>query len=65
LLELKKEFGLSYLFVSHDLAVINHIADRVAVMFKGKIVEEGDCADIVNNPQNEYTKTLLEAVPRL
>lgn len=65
MLELKKEFGLSYLFVSHDLAVINHVADRVAVMFKGKIVEEGECGEIVNNPQNEYTKTLLDAVPRL
>lgn len=65
MLELKKDFGLSYLFVSHDLAVINHIADRVAVMLKGKIVEEGDCEKIVANPQNEYTKTLLEAVPRL
>ena len=65
MLELKNEFGLSYLFVSHDLAVINYIADRVAVMYKGKIVEEGDCGDVVNNPQNEYTKTLLNAVMRL
>ncbi|MCL1946553.1 MAG: ATP-binding cassette domain-containing protein [Chitinivibrionia bacterium] len=64
MLELKNEFGLSYLFVSHDLAVINYIADRVAVMYKGKIVEEGDCKQIVNNPQNEYTKTLLDAVAR-
>jgi len=65
MLDLKKEFGLSYLFVSHDLAVINHISDRVAVMFKGKIVEEGECDEVVQNPKNEYTKTLLDAVPKL
>jgi ABC-type oligopeptide transport system ATPase subunit len=65
MLELKNEFGLSYLFVSHDLAVINHISDRVAVMFKGKIVEEGECNEVVLNPKNEYTKTLLDAVPKL
>lgn len=65
MLDLKREFGLSYLFVSHDLAVINHISDRVAVMFKGKIVEEGECEEIVQNPQNEYTKMLLDAVPKL
>ncbi|MDR0303249.1 MAG: ATP-binding cassette domain-containing protein [Chitinispirillales bacterium] len=63
--DLKNEFMLSYLFISHDLAVINHIADRVAVMYMGKIVEEGDCEEVVNNPKNEYTKILLDAVPRL
>jgi ABC-type oligopeptide transport system ATPase subunit len=62
MLDLKNEFGLSYLFVSHDLAVINHIADRVAVMYMGKIVEEGICEEVVNNPQNPYTKLLLSAV---
>jgi ABC-type oligopeptide transport system ATPase subunit len=60
--DLKCEFGLSYLFVSHDLAVINHVADRVAVMYMGKIVEEGICEEVVNNPQDEYTKLLLSAV---
>ena len=60
--DLKNEFGLSYLFVSHDIAVINHIADRVAVMYKGKIVEEGNCEDVVNNPQDQYTKSLINAV---
>jgi ABC-type oligopeptide transport system ATPase subunit len=64
MLDLKKEFGLSYLFISHNLAVINHIADRVAVMFEGKIAEEGKCCDVINNPRQDYTKSLLEAVPK-
>jgi len=65
MLNLKEEFGLSYLFVSHDLAVINHVADRVAVMYKGKIVEVGRCSSVVNSPKHEYTKTLLSAVMRI
>jgi len=60
--DLKNELGLSYLFVSHDIAVINHIADRVAVMYAGKIVEEGACEEVVNNPQNSYTRLLLGVV---
>jgi ABC-type oligopeptide transport system ATPase subunit len=61
--DLQEEFGLAYLFISHDMAVIHHICDRVAVMFDGRIVEEGDRDSIINNPRHEYTRTLLAAVP--
>ncbi len=61
--ELQSEMNLSYLFISHDLRVVRHIADEVAVMFQGKIVEQGQVVDIYNNPNNEYTKNLLKAIP--
>ncbi len=61
--DLQVEFGLSYLFISHDMAVIHHICQRIAVMFNGKIVESGDRNQIINNPQHDYTKALLSAVP--
>ncbi|GAA2111494.1 ABC transporter ATP-binding protein [Microlunatus panaciterrae] len=61
--ELKSKLGLSYLFVAHDLAVIRHIADRVAVMYLGKIVEIGDVADVYNHPTHPYTQALLSAIP--
>jgi len=64
LLDLQKRFGLSYLFVSHDLSVVKHLAHRVAVMYRGKIVEQGNGDQVFNNPQHEYTKRLLAAVPR-
>jgi peptide/nickel transport system ATP-binding protein len=64
LLDLQKRFGLSYLFVSHDLSVIKHLAHRVAVMYRGKIVEQGDGEQVFTNPQHEYTRRLLAAVPR-
>src|SRR5271163_4281436 len=64
LLDLQKRFGLSYLFVSHDLSVVKHLAHRVAVMYRGKIVEQGDGDQVFNNPQHEYTQRLLAAVPR-
>ncbi len=61
--DLQDEFGLSYLFISHDMAVIHHICDRIAVMWNGKIVEEGERDAVIPHPQHEYTKALLSAVP--
>ena len=64
LLDLQGQFGLSYLFVSHDLSVVKHLAHRVAVMYRGTIVEQGDGEQVLTNPQHEYTRRLLAAVPR-
>ena len=64
LLDLQQRFGLSYLFVSHDLSVVKHLAHRVAVMYRGQIVEQGDGEQVFTNPQHEYTKRLLAAIPR-
>jgi oligopeptide/dipeptide ABC transporter ATP-binding protein len=61
--DLKAEFGVSYLFISHDLSVVEHIADRVAVMYLGTIVEAGKRDQIWRNPQHPYTKALLAAAP--
>ncbi|MBO9627659.1 MAG: ABC transporter ATP-binding protein, partial [Microbacterium sp.] len=61
--ELKVKLGLSYLFVAHDLSVVRHIADRVAVMYLGDFVEHGDVDDVFDNPQHPYTKALLSAIP--
>ncbi len=61
--DLKAEFGVSYLFISHDLSVVEHIADRVAVRYLGTIVEAGGRAQIWRQPQHPYTKALLEAAP--
>ncbi|MAC20711.1 MAG: peptide ABC transporter substrate-binding protein [Phycisphaerae bacterium] len=61
--DLQDEFGLSYLFISHDMAVVHHVCDRIAVMLDGKIVEVGERDRIINDPQHEYTRALLSAVP--
>jgi len=61
--DLQRDFGLSYLFISHDMAVIQHMCDRIAVMHRGKIVEEGRKLDVINRPQHLYTQSLLSAVP--
>lgn len=61
--DLQKEFNLSYLFITHDLSVVHHIADRIIVMYLGKFVEEGTVNDIFNNPSHPYTKALLSARP--
>lgn len=64
LLDLQALFGLSYLFVSHDLSVIKHLAHEVVVMRSGAVVEQGDSRQVFDNPQHEYTRQLLNAVPR-
>ena len=63
LAELQAELGLSYLFISHDLAVVKHISHRVAIMYLGRIVEIGTRRDLFENPQHPYTESLLSAVP--
>ncbi|MDQ2626894.1 MAG: ABC transporter ATP-binding protein [Actinomycetota bacterium] len=64
LLDLQQQFGLSYLFVSHDLSVVKHLAHRVAVMFAGAIVEQGDAEQVFARPEHDYTRRLLAAVPQ-
>ena len=61
--DLQHDLGLSYLFISHDLAVISHLCQRVCVMLRGKIVESGPREQIIEDPQHEYTRDLLESVP--
>lgn len=63
LMDLQEEFGLSYLFISHDLSVIRHVSHKVAVMYLGKIVEKGMVDEIFENPKHPYTKALMSASP--
>lgn len=64
LLDLQEEFGLTYVFISHDLGVVNFIADEVGVMNKGKIIEMDKASQIYKNPKEDYTRTLLSAIPK-
>ncbi len=61
--QLQEDFGVAYLFISHDLAVVREISHRVAVMYKGRIVEQGTTDQVFNHPQHEYTRALLSATP--
>ena len=63
--DLQKQLGLAYLFIGHDLGVIEHVSSRVLVMQAGKIVESGSCEKIYRSPQHPYTQKLLSAVPTL
>jgi oligopeptide/dipeptide ABC transporter ATP-binding protein len=62
--ELRERLGLTLLFISHDLALVGHISSRVAVMYAGAIVEEGEPATVLHNPAHPYTRALLAAIPR-
>ena len=63
LVDLQKEFNLSYLFIAHDLAVVKHVSDRIAIMYLGKIVEEGPGQTIYENAKHPYTQSLISAIP--
>lgn len=65
LADLKKRFNLSFLFITHDIGVVQHIADRIIVMNKGKIVEAGSCDEVLKNPKEEYTRYLMASVPKI
>ncbi len=62
---IQQEYGLSYLFISHDLGVVKHMCDNIAIMYKGRFVEIGTREDIYNDPRHIYTKRLLSAIPQI
>jgi len=64
-MRLRSELGLTLIFISHDLSVVRHLCERVAVMYRGRIVEEGPAAEVYDRPRHDYTKRLLAAVPVL
>ena len=63
--ELKRQLGLSMLFITHDLGVVQHIADRIIVMNRGKLIEEGPCGQVLKAPREDYTRYLMQSVPRI
>ena len=65
MLDLQQEFGITYLLISHDLAVVNHLCDEVVVLYQGRIVERGTPQELFHNAPHPYTRALLNAVPRI
>lgn len=65
LADLKKKLNLSFLFITHDIGVVQHVADRIIVMNRGQIVEQGSCVEVLGNPREDYTKRLMAAVPKI
>ena len=65
LIELKEKFNLTYLFISHDLNVVKYLCTRVAIMYRGEIVEAGETMEIFNRPKHSYTKLLLDSIPKV
>jgi peptide/nickel transport system ATP-binding protein len=63
LADLRDDLGVAYLFISHDISVVAHLADRIAVMYRGRIVEEGRAEEVARHPLHPYTEALLSAVP--
>jgi peptide/nickel transport system ATP-binding protein len=63
--DLKRRYQFTYIFISHDLSVVKFLSDRLLIMQKGKIVEYGDADDIYANPQQEYTKQLINSIPKM
>ena len=63
--DLKNKWGFTYIFISHDLSVVKFLADRLMIMRQGKVVEMGDADTIYANPQQEYTRNLIEAIPKV
>jgi peptide/nickel transport system ATP-binding protein len=65
LVDLQRELNLAYLFITHDISVVRHMAHRISIMYNGEIVEEGKTAEILSNPKHQYTRVLIEAEPRI
>jgi peptide/nickel transport system ATP-binding protein len=65
LAQLQRDFGLTYLFISHSMPVVRYLSTRIAVMYRGKIVEVGPTEQIIERPQDPYTRGLLEATPEV
>jgi len=63
--KLQDEFGLTYLFISHDMSVVRHMSDRIAVMYLGRIVEEGETEELFARPRHPYTQMLLQTIPNI